>query len=830
MAKDATARGADAPRSPTGSAVLPHPGDAPRSPEAVAGAVAPPRGADAPRSPGARWSAGTLLVGGYAAATLALAAWAGLGFWRLHRLRRSARPAPAWAVALLREIAGPAADRVELLVSDRVESPVAFPGLRPAIVLPAADTDQAAVRFALAHEWSHVERGDLRRWCLTTFAQTVLFYQPLFWWLRRQLRLSQDLLADARAAAAGDPADYAAYLVALARRRCAAPALALGVADRRSHLTRRVHMLLLSPEPPRPYCRRIWTAGVALVAVGLLAGLSAVRLTAADAPKPDDKKPDAAEPADKDAPKPETLNYFGVVTDKDTKKPIAGATVVVRRSTSNDRVVMEESKHTTDAAGKYTFVIPPEQTARRDLYIELDVEHPEYAPAKGFGYALGMIRKNEGLGQRPFFESVELRPGTPVTGVVHTPDGKPAAGVKVMAYSVTSKLTQGQFEYGSFADTKTDADGKYRLTLTTPGWAVVWYLPEQYVPSTHVVKDRRGDLGTHTMRDGPRLAGKVLDAKGKPVAGVVVNAESQDRNEEITQPVADNINRSATTDANGEFALAPLPPGNYLVKPGEYARDASKDRGDRKTGPVPAVFLGTKVVLKGDAKPESVEVRAVPHVTIEGQYYDSKGKPCRGFGPHVVGRLDGVFWFAEAKCKDGKFVCHVPHGLEDVQLDLITNEHHALRWRKKAGDPLNNNRRVVLGTLTDDVTGFEVVSYNAPILLVKVKSPDGVEVKNPAVGALYGVGKQWGPAGGAEIFGGPDRPSHVSFEGTGAGKYQSSQLFPDEDVTVTAYADGYRSKPVTLKLAEGTTKDVELTLEPAKDEEKKPEKKDGKKD
>lgn len=803
--------------------------DATRSHATVAGAAASPEPpADTGRSPGSGWSVGTLLVGGYAAATLALVAWAGLGFWRLGRLRRAARPAPPAAVALLREIAGPAADRVELLVSDRIESPVAFPGLRPAIVLPAADTDPAAVRFALAHEWSHVERGDLRRWCLTTFAQAVLFYQPLFWWLRRQLRLSQDYLADARAAAAGDPADYAAYLVALARRRCAAPALALGVADRRSHLTRRVHMLLLSPEPPRPRCRPVWTAGVALVAVGLLAGLSAVRLTAADAPKPDAKdeaKPAAAKPADPDAPKPETLNYFGVVTDKDTKTPIAGATVVVRRSlSSEDNRVMEESKHTTDATGKYTFVIPPEQTARRDLYIELDVEHPEYAPRKGFGYALGMIVKNEKLGNRPFFEAVELRPGQPVTGVVHTPDGKPAAGVKVMAYSVTSKRKPGEFEYGSFADTRTDRDGKYRLTLTTPGWAVVWFLPEQYVPTTRVVNDKRGDLGTYTMRDGPRLTGKLLDAKGKPLAGVAVHADLQDRNDEITEPVADNIGRVGVTNEKGEFAMAPLPPGNYLVKPQEHAWDATKDRNDRKTMPVPAVFLGTKVVLKADAKPEPVEVRAVPHVVIEGQYYDSKGKPCRGFGPHVAGELDGIPWFAEAKCKDGKFVCNVPHGLQDVSLGLVSNEHGSLRWRKKAGEPLNNTSQVQLGTLTDDVTGFEVVAYTAPILLVTVKAPDGVKAENVSVTAVYGAGKAMQE--GVRLFSAKGRRSDVSFEGLAGGKYQSSQLFPDEEVTVVAYADGYESKPATLKLAEGTTKEIELTLEPAKDEPKKAEKKE----
>src|SRR5262249_37472163 len=150
------------------------------------------------------------------------------------------------------------------------------------------------------------------------------------------------------------------------------------------------------------------------------------------------------------------------VTDKDTGKPLAGAVVTVRRRLAGDPEVKEEdqivqeTRHTTDAQGTYRFTIPPEQVAKRYLYIELDVEHPDYAPRKNFGYALGMIRKNEKLGARPFFEHVQLRAAQAVTGVLRTPDGKPAAGVRLLAYSNTDKAGQ-RSEYGSFADAKTDA-------------------------------------------------------------------------------------------------------------------------------------------------------------------------------------------------------------------------------------------------------------------------------------------------------------------------------------------------------------------------------------
>lgn len=770
----------------------------------------------------------------YGLLTAAFLAWSLLGLWRLLLLWRNARPAPVELVSLLREIAGAASDRVRLLVSNRIESPIAFGGWRPLIVLPESACDperRCALRYGLAHEWSHVERNDIWRWYLVAFAQVLLFYQPLFWLLRRQLRLNQDYLADARAAdQTADPVEYAEYLVTLARRRLGVSGLALGITDRRSNLTRRVHMLLLNRAPLARRCRLAWTYGAAALALCLLVGVSAVRLTASDSPathETDDKKADDAKKPAEPPAKGETLDYTGKVTDKDTGKPIAGAEVVVRRSLLGDpesqenNPVIEETKHTTDAQGRYAFTIPPEQSSKRYLYIELDVEHPDYASKKGFGYSLSMIRKNEKLGGRPFFESVELRPAKPVAGIVKKPDGKPAVGVKVQAYSVTSKRAEGTFEYGSFADVRTDAEGKFRLPLISPGWAVVWVLPEEYVPTTHVLKDKRGDLGTFTLQAGPRLRGTLLDAKGKPIAGVIVNAESRDRNDEITEPVADNINRSAVTNEKGEFEMRPLPPGNYLVKPGEYPRDGAIDRKDAKTRPVPDVFIGTKVTLKGGADPERIEVRAVPHVRIEAQYVDSQGKPTRGHSCHVFGRIDGVFWFGDAKADaNGKVVAQVPHGLEDVQFNLMTNEHGSLRWRKAKGEALNNSRTVSLGTLTDDVKGIEIVRYTAPILTVKVTTKDGSKPVKPGVTATYAAGK--GRRDGQFILR-HGRQSDVLFEEQEDGRFRSSQLFPDEEVTVTGHAEGYADKAEKVKLAEGATKEIEIVLDMA------PEKKDGEK-
>src|SRR5207248_2141055 len=137
------------------------------------------------------------------------------------------------------------------------------------------------------------ERRDAWAWNLACLAGLVLFYQPLFWWLRRQLRLCQDYLADARAAAAGSAEDYAMFLVGLARARHPGTYLpAPGVGDRRSNLYRRVVMLVQDREPLESRCRTGWSLATAAAAVAVIVAASGLRL---DAATPPDDQPAASE-------------------------------------------------------------------------------------------------------------------------------------------------------------------------------------------------------------------------------------------------------------------------------------------------------------------------------------------------------------------------------------------------------------------------------------------------------------------------------------------------------------------------------------------------------
>jgi hypothetical protein len=46
------------------------------------------------------------------------------------------------------------------------------------------------------------------------------------------------------------------------------------------------------------------------------------------------------------------------------------------------------------------------------------------------------------------------------------------------------------------------------------------------------------------------------------------------------------------------------------------------------------------------------------------------------------------------------------------------------------------------------------------------------------------------------------------------GRYRTSQLLPDSEVTVTTTAEGFKPASRAMKLAEGKTEEVTLVLEP----------------
>ncbi|HET6880941.1 MAG TPA: M56 family metallopeptidase [Pirellulales bacterium] len=254
----------------------------------------------------ARW----VCVAAYVTGVALMASWWCCGLIALARLLRRATPANERCQALLTDVTTGHAYRVRLLVSGAAEQPFTFGWRRPTIVLPErlAWGDEASLRWSLAHEWAHVSRGDAWWWTLAGVTRLALFYQPLVWWLRGQIRLSQDYLADADAATRGAAVeDYAQFLTAWARLGGVRPAyVGLGILGRKSDLYRRVTMLLGNRRPLDRGCSRRWSVGVTCAGAAIVAAITTYGGKADEPPSKVKITEEAAQQttADKDAPPP----------------------------------------------------------------------------------------------------------------------------------------------------------------------------------------------------------------------------------------------------------------------------------------------------------------------------------------------------------------------------------------------------------------------------------------------------------------------------------------------------------------------------------------------
>jgi beta-lactamase regulating signal transducer with metallopeptidase domain len=207
----------------------------------------------------------SLLLAAYLTAALILAARMGTGLVQSLRLkRRASRVLAPWTegrdIRLSADLAMPAAvGRTILLPLDFLSWD---PGRRQAV---------------MAHETSHVERGDFYLLLLSALHRAIFWFNPLSWWLDKLLTDLAEVRSDMAAlAVTGDRLSYAQILLDLAGRTRSAPPVPAMAA----HATVRQRIERILSENTLP--ARLTPGKLALIATGIIpAALAAAGATPA---------------------------------------------------------------------------------------------------------------------------------------------------------------------------------------------------------------------------------------------------------------------------------------------------------------------------------------------------------------------------------------------------------------------------------------------------------------------------------------------------------------------------------------------------------------------
>lgn len=242
------------------------------------------------------------------AASIGCCAWLALGHLLLWRTIRRARRVPDNVTRTLDP-------RIRVLTTAKVAGPMTCGIFRPTILLPPAlleSENEIRLRQVLLHEVAHVEQRDAVGNALFCLALPLLYFHPLYWWLRRSAELARELVADECAARADGKAAYAAELVALAadRTRTVLPRLAvagIGIFQRPSHFYRRMRMLLQRTHPLPTRCSPSWRAALA---IATLAAVAVPNVFLGVRPARAQDKPATAAAADPNQPDPAAAAQF----------------------------------------------------------------------------------------------------------------------------------------------------------------------------------------------------------------------------------------------------------------------------------------------------------------------------------------------------------------------------------------------------------------------------------------------------------------------------------------------------------------------------------------
>jgi beta-lactamase regulating signal transducer with metallopeptidase domain len=172
----------------------------------------------------------------------------------------------------------------EVLESERIHVPCVVGCERPAILLPVEwhGWDDATLEAVLAHELTHVRRGDWHFVILAAVNKCVFWFHPLAWWLERHLAALAEQASDEGALdVTRDPAAYASVLLEVssaARPLGARPATPVVPMASSNLVARRIHRILdQSVHSSGVLPTRTWTAvvGFAFPLICLLAAAQA---------------------------------------------------------------------------------------------------------------------------------------------------------------------------------------------------------------------------------------------------------------------------------------------------------------------------------------------------------------------------------------------------------------------------------------------------------------------------------------------------------------------------------------------------------------------------
>ncbi len=403
-----------------------------------------------------------------------------IGWTTVRRLRRAGQPAADDKQAALARLAARLGIRspVKLLESALVEVPTMIGWLRPAVLWPPSMLTGLSIdqfESLLAHELAHIRRHDYLVNLAQTAIETLLFYHPAVWWVSSRIRHERECCCDDLAVATcGNRLSYARALTRIEELRSTPRQFAL--ASDGGRLLVRIRRIVGGASAARP-APRYWLAGALVLAFSAAAvGLSARAALQGDDERPPAKPPEKNIAAPQEiavvAPKQPLLTRVlsGLAVDAETGQPVQG---FVYELATFDQFDSSRFHWNGEA------IAPGSQKdGAFGIVVKNHIGQPVWARIVAPGYV------QQPISEKPIvlaadsvldkFE-VKMHRGKTLAGRVVDSAGNPVAnaGVYLLRNQGSRQVVRDpaagphqQFEMLAVTNTRTDADGRFKMT----GW------------------------------------------------------------------------------------------------------------------------------------------------------------------------------------------------------------------------------------------------------------------------------------------------------------------------------------------------------------------------
>lgn len=515
-----------------------------------------PKSSEPKRQANVWWYAAMTLALSYGVAIALILAQSFVGGFQLWRISKRARPADSALEDTWMRITEGLGGRVRVRISDQITAPLAYGCWWPTVLIPesVATGESVGLQYCLAHEWSHIKRGDLRAWQLTGACQILLWFQPLFWMLRRELRACQDFRADYDATDEGrDRIEYAELLLVFARQQMRRPiAGTIAFASRSSQLARRIRMLL-DPQQRLRYRSSLTfclITGSLLLGGALLFGtvrLGAVHATEAAPAVVLEAVQGVADGTDETnvrIVRGRVVNAEGV--------PVAAAQLWLPLQISTRNTVHAVS----DEAGNFELHVPVD-------WIRSALKGGSsliWAHAPGSSIATQQAYKALTSTSQPDLE-IRLPSPSHTRFRVLTPQGQalPDVLVQPVNYKTSVAFSQVPEELRAVVSARTDNNGTATLLAIDPGLLFLVQVVSDEFGRQTIRVDRNTEAGVREIQLRPTgsIKGRLVGERSEWLKGVRLGFETDSRDEwSDTDGIAETI-----TDDEGHFEVPTIASG-----------------------------------------------------------------------------------------------------------------------------------------------------------------------------------------------------------------------------------------------------------------------------